>query len=286
MVKIQLDQDGRRLAVVRTSTGTVMAVQNCPADQRPFAHPILAADGVGSVTEDRPSHHPWQHGLYIGLNDVNGHGFWCEGLLASYKRDGTFHPSPIRLRDVRGAGAAWEFNCVWKGHAGEAVLTETQAWSFYDGGENTWLDLAWTLRASVDVRFGKSAYGGLFLRMPFHEGCEGEVLTSEGVTTTEGAEQQRARWVAASMLIAERGHLGGDARRATVAILDHPSNSEHPLPWRVDNQLGIGPARCIVGEWHLKRGEGVTFRHRVMTHVGRPDAARIEAVFNQFAGSV
>jgi hypothetical protein len=38
----------------------------------PYIHPLVAPDDIGILTEDEPDHHPWQHGLYTGLNDVPG----------------------------------------------------------------------------------------------------------------------------------------------------------------------------------------------------------------------
>ena len=104
--------------------------------------------------------------------------------------------------------------------------------------------ILWTLTANVDIRFGQYDYGGLFLRMPYCNERGGKVLTSEGLTFPE-AEGQRARWVAVWMPIEGEENGGG------IAILDHEQNPEHPVPWRVDGQLGISPSRCIVSAWNL-----------------------------------
>ena len=82
-----------RVSVLRAGSTTPILVQNAEADHRPFIHPIMSPGGAGVITENAPSHHLWQHGLYIGLNDVNGVGFWMEGLRESAAAtDGTFHP--------------------------------------------------------------------------------------------------------------------------------------------------------------------------------------------------
>ena len=41
--------------------------------------------------------------------------------------------------------------------------------------------------------------------------------------------------------------IEGEENGGGIAILDHDQNPEHPVPWRVDGQLGISPSRCIVG---------------------------------------
>ena len=73
------DHQSDRIAIRRG--GRELLVQNARADHRPFIHPIVAPDGDGILTENAPPHHPWQHGLYVGLNDVDGVGFWTEGLI-------------------------------------------------------------------------------------------------------------------------------------------------------------------------------------------------------------
>src|SRR5207247_2065559 len=45
-----------------------------------------------------------------------------------------------------------------------------------------------------------------------------------------------------------------------VAVLDHPSNSTFPTPWRVDRQGLINPSPSLLGDWHLEPGEDQVFR--------------------------
>ncbi|MFK7692046.1 PmoA family protein [Paenibacillus sp. HJGM_3] len=264
----------RRVAVYRTDSDTAILVQQADKDRRPYIHPIAAPDGLGILTEDAPSHHPWQHGLYVGLNDVNGIGFWTEGLTNSEK-DGTFHPQPIEAASAEGNQAAWSVSTEWREPGGKPMLAERQQWSFIDGGDWFELDLVWTLDAMTDLRFGQYSYGGLFLRMPYRHELGGRYMNSEGDYGGD-AEGRRARWGAASMPIAGRdGHAG-------LAVMDHPDNAEHPVPWRVDHQLGFAPSRCIAGAWSLPNGTSQTFRHRVYAFCGEIDRDAIEASWNRY----
>jgi hypothetical protein len=51
-----------QLSVARSLDGPALIVQNARRNQRPFLHPIVAPDGLGTLTEDAPPHHPWQQG--------------------------------------------------------------------------------------------------------------------------------------------------------------------------------------------------------------------------------
>jgi hypothetical protein len=237
-----------------------MVVQNAEADHRAYIHPIASPDGLSVVTEDSPSHHVWQHGLYIGLNDVNGVGFWTEGRAKSgADTDGTFHPRIVGTPQARGARADWTISSDYRKPDGEGILDETQDWTFTDLGNRFLLDLSWTLRARDPVRFGEYPYGGLFLRMPFRPDSGGAAFNSRGETPPE-ADGHRAQWVTVRMPIDGRE---GDVQ---VAILDHPSNPEHPVPWRIDNQLGVSPSVSVAGEWRLGAGEERLFRYRVIVY--------------------
>jgi len=278
MQKLHSDFSTQRLALYRDSQSLPLITQNAATDKRPYIHPILAPDGVGELTENQPGHHLWQHGLYVGLNDVNGVGFWEERLGSHKETDGTFHPRPLVGPTIEGNTAAWELVTDWKAPDGNPLLTETQAWRFTDNGITFLLDVDWRLTASVDLRFGKYAYGGLFLRMPWRRETGGDILTSEGENHHATAEGQRARWVALAMPVP-----GRPTGPAGIAFLDHPSNPEHPNPWRVDDNLGIVPSRCIAGEWPLAAGESTVNRYRLFVSTGPIDADRVNAEWERFA---
>lgn len=262
------------IEIVRNS-GQSLVTQIATPDKRPYIHPIIAPDGAGMLTENEPEHHPWQHGLYVGLNKINGIGFWDEGLTGS-PSDGTFHPAPLQPPTVSGNTARWLVDTDWRDPQGRSMLRELQQWTFTDHGETYVLDLEWTLEASQDLVFGEYPYGGLFLRMPHRHETGGAALNSEGLHNLD-AEAQRARWVTVSMPIEGRTDWAG------ITLMDHPANPEHPVPWRVDWQLGIVPSRCIAGEWVLPQGNSARFLHRAYVYCGMHQTAAIEQCWSEFA---
>src|SRR5947209_1378533 len=50
----------------------------CTPGLRPYVHPLWAPGGGPCLTQDRPTDHPWQHGIFVGLHGVNGVDFWVE----------------------------------------------------------------------------------------------------------------------------------------------------------------------------------------------------------------
>ena len=271
------DWSSRRGVVNEADSNIPVLVQEAPAQGRPYIHPLHAPKGSGILTENAPGHHPWQHGLYVGLNDVNGIGFWTEGLGADREKDGLFACSALSDPAQSGERIQWEVQCQWSAPGGAPLLSEQQKWSLARREGAYELDLCWTLTANTDIRFGEYDYGGLFLRMPYRTERGGEVLTSEGLAYPE-AEGQRARWVAVWMPIEGEENGGG------IAILDHDQNPEHPVPWRVDGQLGISPSRCIVGAWHLTEGASSINRYRIVAFSDKINPANWSRRWEQFRG--
>jgi hypothetical protein len=265
-----------KIEIYREGGHAPIVTQQAKANKRPYIHPIVAPDGAGVLTENSPSHHPWQHGLYTGLNRINGFGFWEEGIRGN-PLDGTFHPLPLAPALVSGDTASWKVVTVWRAPDQSPLILEEQAWRFTDQLSTFVFALCWSLTARTDLEFGQHDYGGLFLRMPYRQERGGCTLNSEG-QRNQDADGQRARWNAVSMPI--EGRYG---QWAGMAIMDHPANPEHPVPWRVDRKLGIVPSRCISGSWSLAQEKSQSFLHRIVVFCGEPDPEALERFWQSFA---
>lgn len=275
-IDLRVETESNRIRVYRGDAPTPIIVQNADEDSRAYIHPIIVPGGSLSVTEDAPDHHPWQHGLYVGFNDVNGAGFWHEGMHPHVSDDdGSFHPRIVGSATASGSTARWSVESEYRDKAGAALLCETQQWTFTDHGDHYVFDLVLTLHALTDLTFGQYDYGGLFVRVPYRRELGGRAYNSHGRENGE-AEAQRAEWVAAQLPIA------GIDEEVTVVITDHPSNREHPVPWRVDSELGVVPSVSIAGPWRLPLGEDEVLRHRVIVYPRPVDAPTITASWAEF----
>lgn len=255
--------------VLRSAAGSPIVVQHAPAGMRPYLHPVLAPDGKGVITDFRPSHHLHQTGIYFGLAAVNGRSFF-HNLDGSY-----FRGRGATIDRAQGKRVGWTVVTDWLAADGTVLLTETQRWALEDHGSNYVLDLDWEGRAAVDLTVGEYAYGGLFIRMPWKPGIAGAAVNSEGLSGNE-AEGKRARWVDVGMEIAGRPDW------AHIAVLDHRSNAGHPVPWRVDGNLGIVPSRSRLGAWQLPAGETSRARYRLVVYTGTLDKGLIEKNWEKF----
>ena len=86
-------------------------------------------------------------------------------------------------------------------------------------------------------------------------------------------------WVDVGMQVEGRDDL------LHVAIFDHPMNAGFPQTWRVDGQLGVGPARVRMGDWHIPEGATELIRHRLIVYTGELDDLELTEDWQEYAGA-
>ena len=266
------DQNAGEIKVYRGGGDAPIVTQNAKPDFRPYLHPIVAPDGKGVLTEYSPGHHKHQTGLYWGFTRVNGRDYFHNPSGDYWTR--------VSAELVQDTGKTVKWRTVYDllDENGSAVLRETQNWSMREEGGKFFLDLEWRGEGQTDVTIGKYDYGGLFLRMPWREGIEGGVVNAAR-QRDERAEGQAALWVDVGMKVDGRDDL------AHIAIFDHPDNEGYPQPWRVDGQLGIGPARARAGDWKIPAGETEIIKHQIVVYTGPLDDVELTETWSDYSGA-
>ena len=270
-LRVVHDENTGSLSVFRQGSDKAIVTQNAKPDFRPYIHPIIAPDGKGVLTEYSPDHHKHQTGLYWGFTRLNGRDYFHNPGSEYWRR--------VSAEVLQDTGKVVEWRTVYDllDANGNAVLTETQNWSMRENDGQYFLDLEWRGEAKTDVTIGKYDYGGLFLRMPWREGIEGNVVNAAR-QRNEKAEGQPALWVDVGMKVEGRDD------QAHIAIFDHPDNAGYPQPWRVDGQLGIGPARARTGDWSIPKGKMEIIRHQLVVYTGELDDVALTETWSKYSG--
>jgi putative membrane-bound dehydrogenase-like protein len=271
-LRIQQDEQAATLSVYRIGQRSPILVQNAKPDMRPYLHPIAAPDGNGVLTENRPSHHPHQTGLYWGFTRVNGRDYFHNPQGDYWRR------VSASIVHAEGEEVRWQTVYDLLDESGTARLTETQRWSMQERNGRFVLTLEWRGEAKTDITIGRYDYGGLFLRMPWKEGIAGEVVNAAR-QKNERAEGQRAMWIDVGMQVDGRADL------AHVAIFDYPDNRGYPQAWRVDGQLGVGSAMSRTGDWTIKKGETEIIRHQFLVYTGELNDVELTNAWTEFSGN-
>jgi putative membrane-bound dehydrogenase-like protein len=283
------------IKVYREGQKSALVTQQAKSDHRPFIHPILAPDSEAELTQYSPGHHKHQTGLYWGFTRVNGTEIAPDTLKKwFYKKDKPdrikkqtgldyfHHPEDgywkrvsLDLLVSEGKKIKWQTVYHMMNEEQEPILKETQTWVFEEKDGKFLMSLEWGGEALIDITINEFNYGGMFLRMPWNKEIEGEVVNAAR-QRNEKAEGQRAMWVDVGMEIEGLENWGH------IAIFDHPENDGFPQPWRVDGQLGIGPVRARLGDWHIKKGETATFLHQVVAYSGEHNDVEINALWADY----
>jgi hypothetical protein len=276
-----------RALTIRTSVeGDLLPLAefSCRPGERHYLHPLHGPGGGPVLTQDRPTDHPWQHGVFTALHAVNGLDFWTEHRTPAPER-GTIRFE--RLSDLTGdAGAVgWRSQAAWLGPQGERQLTETLAYTVRRGTPDQYtVDLLWTLRAARDVTIGRYDYGGLAVRPITHP--DREHLNANGQTGRDTSEQRAAWCDVTAPFDGSRAWTAEDKLAGAwygVTLFDHPQNPTYPTPWRVDGHGLVNPSPSLAGDWSIAEGEEASFVYRLVVHAGRPDPDQLDHLHEQFA---
>lgn len=288
--------------------------------EKPVLYPLRSANGTvvtrGFPMDPKPNDpidHPHHLGLWFNFENVNGLDFWNNSYAIPKEKKqsyGWIRTDKI-LETSGGKKGILIYHANWINQQKDILLEEKTTFEFSGSGHQRVIDRVTTLTAVADVLFTDAKDGMLGLRLA-HElqiptkedqkftddkgnvtivkgGTDnipnGTYLTSEGKTGND-AWSTRGKWCKVF------GKMGNDS--VSVAIIDHPKNINYPTFWHARG-YGLFAANPL-GEkiftngkgatnLHLKKGESVTFRFRIIIDEGSKSisAADLNRAADDFA---
>jgi hypothetical protein len=261
---------------------------------RPFFFPVLAADGTELTSDQQTAppvngkkpDHPHHRSVYVSHGDVNGADHW------SFEQK----PNP-RQRHVkfdRLEGDTLVEQLEWEGKGGAApILKERRTVRFFalpDGTRGMDVTSAFTPTGGP-VTFGDTKEAGLAaVRVAT------QISDKPTLTNARGGAGEKAVWGKPAEWCDLSGQING--KPYGVAILDHPQNPRHPATWHAreygllaSNIFGLSyfdPKKNPkgTGDFTIRSGDTVTFRHRILFHPGDAKSAKLDERFKEYAGEV
>ena len=253
-----------------------------------FIHPLFSPDGdplTGSRPADHLHHmgvwHAWTHARYHG-EDLD---FWNlkEGT-GTVRFDGWDWIRPGGPDQPWAGFQVRQGHIAWPGSPRETrVLDEVLVVRAWREAGMLVTDYRFRQHTTANDPLELPAYrygGGVGYRAPDAWVKENsEYLTSEGHTRRD-AFGTRARWAAAYGPVAH-GTAG-------TAVFSHPENHEFPewlRTWQDDQggRVFMNFVPVQKSPWEIPAGHTQSFRYRLVTFTGRPDAARLERMWQDFA---
>jgi len=247
--------------------------------RRPFVFPIIGPAGRSLTRMGHPrdpvshSHH---NSVWFSHQFVGGVNFWADngGRIA--------HLRVLRYEDGDDVALA-ETENAWLDRENRPVLHDRRRVSTRALPGKEWLlllDLQLEARAA-DVTLGGSPFGMLGVRMAktigVHDGG-GTIRNGEGGVDEDGCFRKPARWMDYSGPITPTAVEG-------IALLDHPQNPNHPVPFHCRNDGWMGAALTFSGALVVKKGEPMRLRYALYIHSGMPEVAKIEEQWKAFSAT-
>src|ERR1051325_7881547 len=254
-----------------------------------YLHPVFSPTGK-LVTADYPPDHRHQRGIFFGWTKTEFEGrhpdYWNMGKGV----DGKF-TGEVRFDSVER---------TWSGAVHGGLVSHHRWLDHTSGAEKDVLRETWELTAVrptggapavhvFDLTSTQNCAGDAPLKLPmYHYGGLGvrgsavwdpvdkvSMLTSEGHDRKAG-DAKKAKWV----------WLGGevDGGPTGIAVLIHPDNFRFPQPLRLNPknpQLCVAPSQD--GDWEIAPGKPYVSRYRFAIFDGKPDAAELERLWNDYA---
>lgn len=268
-------------------------------NKKPFLSPVNSEGEVGvtrefPVPEDTPEFgkdHPHHKSLYTAYGEVNGVDCWAEGENSGYQRSGevTF-----------GSGDAYGWikaKNTWVDKEDKPQVAEEREYRFYNTpAEGRLVDVFVTFRADYgDANFTDTKEGGIVAVRMRHELSYANGVISNAL----GDVGEETTWGKPSPWCDYSGELPGIGVRG-LTVFDHPSNLRYPTSWHV-RKYGLMGANCFGysyfaekdynkgllptenGDYLIKSGESLSFKHRVYVHSGDVAKAAVADRYADFA---
>lgn len=272
---------------------------------KPYLHPLLTVSGgPDPVTRAFPvdplpgdsTDSPHQRGLVIGAARVNGQDFWENDPGNSGSGKGTIAFKELTAMEGGDERGTLSMLAHWVSEEGRVWLVERRNMTFHTRPlDMRTIDIDVELEAMEPVTFDdqQSAVIGLRLALPFDSHYDGWAANAAGGVREAEVRGRRSPWLVWIGITS-----GG--QRMGVAILDHPSNLNHPTRWEVQDKgffmanpfggrafAAFDPTAASENAAHtMKRGDKLRLRYRVVIYPAEREVAetigKIGGFFEEF----
>jgi hypothetical protein len=269
----------------------------------PYLYPVLAPDGTPLTrnfpmkkVEGEEEDHTHHRSLWFTHGAVNGVDFWQD-----VPKRGFIVNESVETAMEKGVGVIRSRN-RWEGPDKALHCTDETTIRFHATPEGArMIDYEVTIKAPADkpVVMGDTKEGSMAVRVaqwltPPHRFKNADSVGSTGTLVNAAGVKNNDVWSKQSTWIDNYGTK--DGKVYGIAMFDHPKNPRHPTWWHARtygllaaNPFGQRDFEAAAkhppgkGELTIPAGGSVTFRWRVVAHMGDDQAARIADLYQAYA---
>jgi hypothetical protein len=287
--KLVVDDD--RFVVYGEYTFLLLRYITGSGNGRPYLATLCGPAGR-NMLEDAPVDHLHHHGVWWGHGDINGVDCYLElpGGDGPTDRGAVVHAGWESIVDEpEGAPPTFGFveRVAWHDHEGSPLLDERRSLLLqFASSEHYTVDLDSTYTATRDVVFGdtkESVLPGIRVAEALTGQVGGTITSSRGTTGEEATMGEPAHWIDLS---GSRNVVYlGESLVEGLACFDHPANPGHPQRFftRTYGPISPFPGHHFHDDRTLAKGKAIRLRHRLVVHVGGPDDADVEGLYQAYA---
>jgi hypothetical protein len=274
--------------VLKYNSGIMLPPEGTnPAYRRSgFIHPLYSPSKA-VLTNIQPADHLHHYGIWNPWTKTTFRGeeidFW--NLAKEQGRVRFAGLASLNQGDVFSSIQVLHEHVVWPYSLRETIaMNELQEIKVFSRSDGTFIiEISSRLSPVEQLILEEYRYGGFVLRATDEWTNQNSYLfTSEGLNR-DNADGQRARWVVVSGETAPG--------KASVMMMGHPANYNHPEPVRVwdskgnrgrgDHFINFSPTRNT--QWELNPGINYLLRYRMLVFDGEIDDKRAEMLWNDFS---
>lgn len=244
-------------------------------EKYPFFYPVNGPSKA-SVTSMRNGNYPHHSSLFFGCDKVNGGNYWQEGI-----ERGQIISLRVDILETGGQKVVIENECIWKRPGADAPIKDKRTITVTVISESKYqIDFNITMEMLMDVTIDKTNHSLFSARMDPDLAVinGGTIINAEGKTGEKGTFGKPSAWI--DYYGKRMGNIEG------MAILQHPTNAFFPSPWFTRDYGFFSPTPMYWPEnnkfTHLKKGEKIKLRYRILVHSGDHEQANIAQEFENY----
>jgi hypothetical protein len=245
-------------------------------EKYPFFYPVNGPATGGSVTSMRNGEYPHHSSLFFGCDRVNGGNYWQEGL-----ERGQIVSGGAKIVE-QGSRVVITDECTWQRPGADSPVRDTRKITITAPSKDMrQIDFEVTVETLMDVEVLKTNHSLFSARTA----VDISVMNGGVMVNAEGDRGEKATFGKPSAWIDFHGKRGETIEGIT--IMQHPSNVAYPSPWFTRDYGFISPTPMYwppnnAGSIHLRKGERITLRYRVLVHAGDHKTADIAGQFEKY----
>ena len=246
-------------------------------EKYPFFFPVNGPSG-SLVTSMRNGIYPHHSSLFFGCDKVNGGNYWQEGLdrgqIVSIRAE-IEQNSESELTILN--------ECIWTRPGATAPIKDFRTITISTTPDGAYqIDFDVKMEMLEDVTIEKTNHSLFSARLD----QDLNVLNGGTMINAEGDRGEKETFGKPSSWIDFYGNRGKG--KEGLAVLQHPSNDWYPSPWFTRDYGFISPTPMYWPEdeqkgTHLKKGESVNLKYRVIVHQGDHLEADISGKFDAYS---